>query len=418
MGNATRLGGLTRDVLTHLWGRPTFDALRSRDYRWFWIGRIAVSAGFEMSAVAQGWLVYELTGSAWALSWVGTGRSIAMFVLSPYGGVLCDRMEKRDVLVWTRAAVIFNSLAITLLIAAGNIQVWHLAAAALLSGIFYAFMMPAQQAVIADLVDRKTMLNAISLNSVGMGLTGIFAASAAGILLDKIGVAGVYAVMVVLNIFALFAVSRLPRLGIRRAACRSVWTDLKEGMAYLVREPILLQILAVVIVRVLFLTPYRTFMPKFSKEVMGFDASGLGLLMAAPGAGSLVSSVTVASLGNFRGKGRLLLAAGIVAGVALILYVTVPYFPLTMLMLALLGAASNICMIANNTLLQTNSAIELRGRVMSVYMMLWGLTPLGTLPAGAAADVIGIPGVVIFQGAIVLLVFSSLAILSRLPKLE
>jgi len=419
MANPTRSIQISRRVgqIRHrLQQSPTFDALRNRDFRWFWIGRVAVSAGFQMSAVAQGWLVYELTGSALALGWVGTGRSVAMFLLSPFGGVLCDRTDKRSVLLWTRAAVILNSLLITILIATGSIQVWHLAASALLSGIFYSFMMPAQQTIIADMVDRETMLNAVSLNSIGMGLTGIFAASIAGVLVELIGVAGVYLLMVAFQMFALFAVSRLPKLGASQASYHSPWLDLTEGLRYTIREPMLLTLLGVVIIRVLFLMPYRTFMPKFSKEVMGFEAAGLGVLMAAPGAGSLISSLAVASLGDFRRKGRLLLAAGVAGGIALILFANVPFFPLTLLSLALLGGMSNACMVTNNTLLQINSATQYRGRVMSIYMMLWGLTPLGTLPAGALADQFGIPIVITFQGASVILIF--LALVTLTPRIR
>jgi len=394
----------------------SFEALKSRNYRWFWFGRVAVSAGFEMSMIAQGWLVYQLTGSAFALSWVGTGRSIAMFLLSPYGGVICDRTEKRSLLIWTRVAVILNLIVVTLLIVRGRVQLWHLAASALLAGIFYAFMMPAQSTIVADLVDRKTLLNAISLNSIGMGLTAILADSATGYLLDWVGVAGAYAAMVALNIFALFAVYKLPKTRISNGARRSVWLDLREGLRYLLAQRTLLAIVALVIVRVLFIMPYRTFMPKFTSEVMGLDAAGLGLLMAASSVGSLISSFSVASSGDYRGKGKLLLVGGAIAGISLIFLVMTRSVPLAFLILIFVGAANSVCIITGSTLLQANCAPEFRGRVMGVDMMVWGLAPLGMLPAGALADRIGVAPVIGLQGALALLCFLALAFLT--PRLR
>jgi predicted MFS family arabinose efflux permease len=162
---------------------------------------------------------------------------------------------------------------------------------------------------------------------------------------------------------------------------------------------------------VLFAMPYRTFMPKFAQDVMGMDASGLGILMAAPGLGGLVSSLGVASLGDFRGKGRLLLAAGVVVGVSLMLFGSSSSLAYVLLFLGVVGAANNACMVANNTLIQVNCETRLRGRVMSVYMMMWGLTPLGTMPAGIIADRLGVSSVIALQGGVLILIFLGIALL-------
>jgi MFS family permease len=395
------------------------SALRSGPFRWLWLGRLASSATFQMSGVAQGWLVYELTGSAFALGWVGAGWSVATLALSLYGGVVCDRMEKRDILLWTRSIMGLNFLLLGLLISLGVVQLWHLAVSSLVTGAMFAFMMPAQQAIITDLVDRDTLLNANSLNAVGMGLMGIGSASLAGVIITFFGVDGVYYAMVLLYIMALYTLAHLPRTGVAETNGRSVWADLREGLGYLRHSKLLLTLLVLGLVRVIFASPYRTLMPSFSQEVMGFDAAGLGLLMAAPGLGGLVSSLAMAGLGDFQGKGKLLLVSGIALGLAIIAFAQVPVLAVVLPCLALVGAAENAGMVCDQTLVQMNCDDRYLGRVLSVYMMLWGLTPLGTLPAGLAADITGIVPVYVVQGLVVAAAFAGVLVfrpaMRRLP---
>jgi MFS family permease len=393
-----------------------FRSLENQHFRWLWLGRLASSATFQMGAVAQGWLVYRLTGSALALGWVGAGWSISALILSLYGGAISDRVEKRTLLLWTRGAMVLNSLALALLATMGMIQVWHLAASSLFSGVIFAFMMPAQQAILAELVDKGTLLNAISLQSLGMGLMGIFAASLAGVVIEAIGVDGVYYGMALLYVLALFTLTKLPKTGFSNTGALSIWSNLREGVRYIRFQPALVAPLALALVRVLLAMPYRTLMPKYAKDVLGFDATGLGVLAAAPGLGSLISSLVLASLGDFRGKGKLLLVAGMAMGVSLIAFVNTGYLPLVLLFLALLGATGTACMVASQTLLQVNCADAFRGRVMSVHMMMWGLTPLGTIPAGALSDRFGVPPVITAQGAMFTAIFAAVFLLK--PKIR
>jgi MFS family permease len=365
-----------------------FRSLENQHFRWLWLGRLASSATFQMGAVAQGWLVYRLTGSALALGWVGAGWSISALILSLYGGAISDRVEKRTLLLWTRGAMVLNSLALALLATMGMIQVWHLAASSLFSGVIFAFMMPAQQAILAELVDKGTLLNAISLQSLGMGLMGIFAASLAGVVIEAIGVDGVYYGMALLYVLALFTLTKLPKTGFSNTGALSIWSNLREGVRYIRFQPALVAPLALALVRV----------------------------AAAPGLGSLISSLVLASLGDFRGKGKLLLVAGMAMGVSLIAFVNTGYLPLVLLFLALLGATGTACMVASQTLLQVNCADAFRGRVMSVHMMMWGLTPLGTIPAGALSDRFGVPPVITAQGAMFTAIFAAVFLLK--PKIR
>jgi MFS family permease len=385
----------------------TFDAIKDTHFRWYWLAMfmLASSSTMQMGRVGSGWLIYELTGSAFALGWVSAGWSISNSILSPWGGVISDRMEKRTLLLWCRGLMVFSALAVSALIATDAIQLWHMAAYSLLRGVLFAVLMPAQNAYLAELVDRKTLMNAVSLNSVGMGLAGIFMGSLAGFLIDAIGVQAVYFGIAVLYLIVFLIMFRLPKTGTTDPGTRSVWADIKDGIKYIRVCPSLVPLLGLVFVRGFLGMPYRTMMPKYADDVMGLDASGLGILLSAPGVGSLISSLTMASMGDFKGKGKVLLISGIVMGVALVGFGNTQSFLLVLVLLAIVGAASNVCMVTNRTLLQLNCEAPYLGRLMSAYMMMFGLTQLGTMPAGAIADALGVPLVITVQGALFALIF-------------
>ena len=403
---------LFRSVRTH----ATFESLHNRHFRWFWLGRLATSATYQIGTVAQGWLVYQLTGSAFALGWVSAGSNIATLTFSLFSGALCDRIEKQHLLVSMRAAMVVNTLLLASVIALGHVQVWHVAANSLVAGILMAFMMPAEQAILAELVDRDTLLNAVSLSSVGMGLMGIFAASATGLTIKHVGVQGAYFAMAALYVMALYTRTRLPLTGKGDVTGNTIWSDLREGLGYLRVCPSLLLLLGIALARVILAMPYKTFLPKYAEDVLGFDAVGLGILSAAPGVGALVSALVLASLGRFRNKGKILLGAGLIIGPALVAFANIHWFPSVLFFLIIVGGTDNACMVMNQTLLQVTCENRFRGRVMSMYMWMWGLTALGTMPAGWVADRLGVPLVITLQGGLLLVAFSAIALFKPAVK--
>lgn len=393
-------------TLISIWRRYTlFDSLRNRHFRWFWLGRLATSATMQMGSVAQGWLAYQLTGSALSLAGVTAARSVARLIFSLWGGALADRLEKRQLLISTRAAMIVNALAIAVLISTGNIRVWHLVVYSFLSGVISSLMMPAQKAFLAYLVGPKLLLNALSVTSVGRGLLGILGASLAGLAIDWIGVQSIYFCVAAFYVLALYSLTRLPLAGISSSGTASVWSDLREGLQYLKVRSVLVPLLGITFVRTVLGWSYRTLMPVYAEEELGFSATGLGILLAAPSVGSLLSSLALASLGNSQIKGKILLGATMLTGLSLVAFSNTRLLALVLLFLVLIGAARNAGMVTNQTLLQVNCEDEFRGRVMATYMMVLGLIPLGTIPASAAADIIGVPWVLTVQGAILAAIF-------------
>lgn len=395
-----------------------FDSLRNSGFRWLWFGKLASSATMEMGTVAQGWLAYELTGSALALGFVTAGRSVARLVFSLYAGTLADRFEKRQLLMISRSGSVLLAVWLATVILMGRLQVWHLVAYSFLSGILSSFMMPAERAVMAELVGREGMLNAVSLTSVGQGLMGIVGASAAGFAIQSMGASSVYLAMAGLFIMALYTLTHLPLSGIHNSGASSVWSDLVDGLRYLRVCPPMLPLMFIAIVRVILGWTYRSLMPVYADQVLGFDARGLGILIAAPSVGAMASSFILASMGRSRKKGVILLASGVVMGLALVAFANTRPFALVLLFLVIVGAARNGTMITNQTLVQISSDDTHRARTVAMYMAIMGLMPLGTIPAGALADVVGVPLVLTLQGFLLIGIFSWLWLRSTVRKME
>jgi MFS family permease len=286
--------------------------------------------------------------------------------------------------------------------------VWHLVAYSFVSGVISALMMPAQKAYLAQLVGRKSLLNAVSLTFASMGLMGIFGASLAGFGIEWLGVEAVYLTIALLYAGAILALGRLPPDNVINRGTTSVWRDLREGISYLKTRPVILPLLAIVVVRVILGSSYTTLMPVYAKEVLQFGARGLGLLSAAPGFGSLLGSLALASLGDFQGKGKILLISGCVMGFSLVGFSNAHHFLLAFFFLLMVGAARRGIIIASQTLVQINCEDAYRGRIMAMYMMTIGFMPLSTLPAGAMADAWGVPVALTLQGGLMAVVFVGL----------
>jgi MFS family permease len=371
-----------------------------------------------MDGVAQGWLVYELTGSALSLGWVSASRSITLLLFSLYGGALSDRFEKRSILIGIRWIRLAAHLIIAILISVDAIRRWHLAVRSLVAGVLLALIMPAERAIVPELVDRQTLLNAFALTSIATGLMGMLAAWVAGFLIDLSGVALVYYLVASFHLLTVLVVAQLPRTGRHHKNPNPIGRDLVDVLRYVSRQPILLSLLGLALAIVALGRPYRTLMPKYAKEMMGLDAAGLGLLTAAPQMGSLLSSLGMASLGRFRGKGKLLLVAGAVLGGSLLLFANVRVLGWVLLALVLTGAMNNVCHVTTQTLLQVSSEAQFLGRVTSLQIMMLGLAPLGMLPASALADWGGVPLAVSVLGALLVVVFVGMALPRQMRKIE
>lgn len=405
--------------------RPLPEGLRAfghRDYRIFWFTQLSSLTGTWVQSLAQSWLVLTLTGSPAALGLIGVCQFGPTLVLGLPAGVLVDRLPKRRLLMGTQiaAAVITGVLAV--LVATGQVQLWHIYAAAIALGVVSAVDMPARQSYVVDLVGRDALMNAIALNSALFNTTRVAGPALAGVLLAAFGPA----VCFVLN-----AVSYLPviaGLGVMRTLGRpqrdahvgSAVERLREGLAYArqsaeVRLPIVLAGLMAI-----FGMNFGVWAPLLARDALDIGASGFGLLMSSVGVGSLAGALTLAFRGR-RPAPRVMLAAALLFGVleialGLVAGLGLPAV-LAMALMAGIGFAMSTTMAQANTTVQTNSPDHLRGRVMSIYLTVFaGSTPIGAALAGFIAGIWGAPAAVAIGGAVVAAV--ALALGGRLARLE
>ena len=384
--------------------RATFSSLENSNYRWYWLSTTASFAAMQMQMVVRGWLVYDLTDSALALGLVSAGAGAFIILFSLYGGVVADRFDKRNLYIITQAVTGIATLAIAVLISTGVIALWHLILASIVNGFVLAFNLPVRQAIIPELVEQPQIMNAVALGSGSMNLNRVVAPALGGVLVGVMGIDGVYYLMVAFYAISVALLFKVAPLRVPPRDSRATFhSDIGEGFRYLRRNSILLGLLTIAIVPIVFGMPYQMLMPIFAVDVLDVGASGLGYLMAATGIGALVGSIFVASLGDFRHKGGLLLVSSAVFGIFLILFANSGSFYLSLFFLLGVGAANSSYMAVNNTLLQINVEDRMRGRIMSMYMMTIGLFPLGVLPAAAIAEAVGVSLPVWVGGAVIVL---------------
>ena len=393
--------------------RRATAALRYRNYRLLWMGTLATATGQWMQQVAMGWLALTLTNSAFWVGAVGFSRGIPMLLFSLVGGVLADRMDRRKLLLVMQASAGAIAALLALMIYTGHATIGVLLIFSFLSGSALAIIFPTRQALVPGLVEREDLPNAVAVNSATMNGSRIMGPALAGLLLGAVGVVACFAFQAAGFVWAFFMSSRV-RLPERPIAARrvSAWRSLQDGFAYIRSDARIMALLALAAVPTVFGMPYMQMLPVMARDVLGTGPEGLGLLMGASGTGALSGSLTIAVLGNIRHKGRWLLAAAATFGALLAIFATARSLPVAMGLLAVAGIAQSIYMALNNTLLHSIVPDEFRGRVMSVYMLTWGLMPLGTLPIGYIAQVAGAP-VAIAVGGGICAVFSLLTAATR-----
>lgn len=369
----------------------TFASLSVRDYRWLWLGTAASFMSMQMQEVARGWLVYDMTGSPLALGLVVGAWGLPMVALSTVGGVVVDRVSKRRVILLTQAGQVLITLAQAVLIVLGLIQVWHLVLAGFLQGALFPFNIPARQALISDVVGEDRLMNAIVLNGAAINATRLVGPALAGVLVAVLGVGVVFFLMAFCYALAawttaLVSVPGNPMPG-RQGSIRS---ELFSGLRYMRGDAAISALMLLAFAPIFFGMPYRSLMPAYASGVLHTGPEGLGLLMTVTGAGALCGSLVIAGLGDFHRKGLLLLWACLMWGVFLALFALSRSFLLSSLSLLFVGAGSTAFMSINSTLIQTHAPPEMRGRVLSVWYMTFGLMPLAILPAGAIAEAVGV----------------------------
>jgi MFS family permease len=384
--------------------RATFASLSVPQYSLYFWGMFAFFSGMNMMIVLRGYLVYDITGSAAALGIIMLSVSLPMLVMAPIGGVIADRIDRRTLMIWAQVAVFALNLLNTVLIIAGTVEFWHLIVISTLSGAAFSFNMPARQAAIPSLVPRDMLMNAMSLGTMAMNATRILAPAVGGLLIAPIGIGGGFAVLTALYAISVLLTLGLPKMPAEgRDASFSFFSDFAGGFSYIRGNRLVLGLLLLGTVPMIFSMPYQNLLPVFaSDEVWDVGAVGLGVMQAMGGVGGLAGGLIVANMDNYPHKGRAMLIAAMTTGVFLIAFALSPLFGIAIPFLILIGLTSMVFMTVNNTVITSIIPDNVRGRVMSVMMMSFGLMPFGAVPAGFAAEYIGTPAVVAIGGAMLM----------------
>jgi MFS family permease len=366
-----------------------FRSFENRHFFRLWLGTVFLMAATQMQMLVSGYLTYELTESATLVGVVGAGGSLPVLVFALFGGALADRVERRRLVQIGQAVSVLIAASVGLIIVLDAITWYHLFIAGVVQGVMWSFLAPARQALVPQLVGKQNLGNAIALTASGMSATAVIAPSIAGILYGAVGPVWVYFVITVLAVIALLLTTSIPKTPLERTGVKpSMLIDIKEGLQYVWRSPFVMTLLLFGLSMVLIVMPYRMLLPVYVVEVYGRGSESLGLLLSLVGLGSLAGSLLVASVGKWR-RGLILLGGGFAAGAALLMTSVIPIYLVAAPFMILLGLGDAGNRALNQTLVMENMEDQYRGRVMSLWMMNFGLMPLGILPASFIAELLG-----------------------------
>jgi len=385
----------------------TLRALRHRNFQLFFAGQLISLIGTWMQSVAQSWLVYRLSGSAFLLGAVGFSSQIPVFLFAPIGGTTADRVNRQRLIITTQTASMLLAAILAWLTLTGRVQVWHIFALAGSLGLVNAFDIPGRQSFLVDMVGKEDLMNAIALNSSMFNGARIIGPAIAGILVAKIGEGwcfGANAVSYIAVIIGLFLMSvHCPP----RSSGRSPIEDIVEGFRWVDQTKIIKALLLLLGLVSLVGMPYTVLMPIFADKILHGGARGLGILMGATGVGALFGALTLATKTGVKGLGRWVTITCGSFGISLVLFSFSHWFWISVALLLPAGYSMMLQMACSNTLIQTMVPDRLRGRVMAVYsMMFMGMAPIGALFGGALAHRFGAPitvatgGIACVMGAI------------------
>ncbi|MSQ40759.1 MAG: MFS transporter [Dehalococcoidia bacterium] len=405
-------------------GLRTFESLKNAGYRIFWLSMMAQMAAMNMQMVVQSLLVYEVTGSALWLGGVSLASAMPMLIFSLYGGVIADRVQKKYVLIVGQAALFTTTLVMALLIFLGAINGPFLLAGAAVQGFVWALVMPSRQGLVRELVSREGLMNALSLNIGGMNVNRLFLPAVAGLLVGLTGGIGAsayalpYFVMAGLLLVATLTSLLLPKGGEVALRGSGALKDIAEGVQYVRQNPTILTILLITLVGVVLSMPYISLLPVFTKTVWGVGPGAFGVLLSVSGIGALAGSLFLASIGNKK-RGLLYLGSLLLTGVSLSLLAFSPSYQMALVVIVLVGLAQAGRMTLSQTLVQYYTDEQYQGRVMSIYMMEWGLTSFATFGVALLVEPIGVQWAV-GGCAIALTVMAAVAffVVPRLRKLD
>lgn len=403
-----------------------FRALRHRNYRLFWSGAFLSNTGTWMQAVAQGWLVLQLSNSPFWLGMDGFMATVPGLFLTLAGGVFADLMDRRKLLIYTQAVAGVAAITLGFLVLTHVVHVWMVLCLSFVTGSCMALAGPSYMALVFDLVGREDLANAIALNSTQFQLARALGPVAAGVGIKLFGLPGCFMANGVSFVFVVGAMMMVkfdrPHAGDshppRSMKEKGVFvSDLIAGLRYVAGRPRVFMLLIISAVTSLFGAPYIYMTPVFARDIFHLGETGLAVLMGMAGTGALFGALFLAYLGDFRHKGWFVLGGDLAFAICLICFSLSTHFGLSLIFLFALGFGIVCSVAVTNTLLQKLVTDEMRGRVMSMFMLSFiGAMPIGNVIAGAASHRFGVQRT-LAAGGLIIAIFVTI-VLVRSPRLR
>ena len=390
-----------------------FSSLNHANFRLFWFGQLISLIGTWMQTTAQSWLVLELTGSAWLLGVVGALQFLPVMLMALFGGVIADRFPKRRILLFTQSFAMVQAAVLWALVATGKTQIWQVMVLALLLGCTNALDMPTRQAFVSEMVGRKDLPNAIALNSSLFNMARIVGPGIGGLLIARLGIAPLFLMnaisfiavligLILINPKKLFATNK-PLALANGEPKPTMLQSIREGLSYAMRTPSISLIIIIVGTISLIGINFNVILPLFATDVLHSGAEGFGFISSAFGLGSLFCALWLA-WGNRRPNMSSLLIGTIVFSILEACFALSHWYVVSLVLIASVGFAQIAFSATANTTIQTVAPDHLRGRVMSLYMLVFaGSIPLGNLLTGGMAHLLGSPLTLLIEAGICLI---------------
>ncbi|OAI39867.1 hypothetical protein AYO38_06745 [bacterium SCGC AG-212-C10] len=389
-------------------------SMRHTQFRWLYASNALFFFAMNGQFVVRSYLAYKLTDdSPFALGLINLAVALPMLLMSPIGGVVSDRIERRKLVVIGQGLIVANELTVLLLLMTNTLEFWHLLVMVAFMGCIFPFIMPARQAMTVEIVGRRELSNAMALMMGAMNAARVVAPALAGFVIYLVRIEWTYAIAVSVYAAALFCMFKVNRSQPVREEKKSVYHDMLEGARYVAKTPSVRALMILSIVPMLLAMPFQSLLVVFAEDVWDTGSRGLGILQAAAGLGGVAGSVYVAWHGESKRLLRVMVGSLVGFAATLLLFALSPYFLLALPLLLISDAFASIFGTVNGTAIQLLIPDHVRGRVMSLMMMTFGLTPLGALPVSAAAEAWGAPVAVGGAAVVTVLLSLLLVVLSR-----
>jgi MFS family permease len=367
------------------------EPLRNPSFRWLFSSNLAFFFAMGSQQVVRAWLAYDLTGSEFALGMTMLAAAVPMFFIAPIGGVVADRLERRNVIMAGQAVACLSQAVVLLLIVTDTLLFWHLIASAFVMGSVFPFIMPARQAIVVNIVGRDGLTGALALSMAGMNATRIVGPAAGGFLISFGGVDAAYTLGVLLFLLSLVFMLLVERSRpLPREAPQTLARGVQEGFHYVRDQRLILVLLGFGLIPMFLAMPFQNLLVVFAEKVWATGSVGLGILSSAAGVGGMVGAIWVASLGERARLSRMMLSV-VLFGVLLLIFSYTPWFWPAVGIVFVANIFASAFQTLNNTAIQLLIPDEVRGRISAFLMMSFSLPLLGTAPISALAEIYGAP---------------------------